>query len=82
MRTEHESDNYKWNYDSLYGVGNFERKSDGAITYLETGSDCADIRRGFNRLRSKTESIKYPAHAPKFGDILDSIASEYTFHKD
>jgi hypothetical protein len=78
--TEHESERFEWNYDTLYGVGNFVRKIDGAQSYLETGSDCAQVRRDLNRLRSKTSSPRYPKHAPSFGDIFDSIASEYEFH--
>jgi hypothetical protein len=80
MITEHESDRYAWNFDGLYGVGNFLRKSDGAVTYLETGSDCADVRRGLNRLASKTARHRYPKCAPTFGEVFDSIAGEYEFH--
>jgi hypothetical protein len=80
MITEHESDRYAWNFDSLYGVGCFARKSDGAVTYLETGSDCVEVRRGLNRLASKTASPRYPKSAPTFGEVFDSIASEYEFH--
>lgn len=75
--TEHESENYAWRYDSLYGVGNFERKADGAQSYLETGMDCADMRCNLNRLRSKTSSPNYPKAAPSFNELFDSIASEY-----
>ncbi len=79
MHTEHEGIHYKWNYDSLMGVGNFQRKSDDLVSLLETGSDCVSIRRDFNRLRTKTESKNYPKNAPSFESIFDSIASEYTF---
>mgnify|MGYP001612907912 CR=1 FL=1 len=75
---EHESAAYAWNYDSLYGVGNFSRKADGATTCLETGSDCAEVRRGLNRLASKSAARRY--RGPGFAPIFDAIASEYTFH--
>ncbi len=82
MNTEYESEHYAWNYDSQYGVGNFVRKSDNAITYLETGTDCQDVRRSLRRLAQKTSSPRYPKASPGFCMVFDSIASEYTFHAD
>lgn len=82
MTREYEGKHFAWNYDSLYGVGNFERLSDGALSYLETGTDCNDRRREFNRLKSKTSSPHYPKNAPSFADVFDAIASEYEFHAD
>ena len=75
MHTEFDGMLYRWNYDGLMGVGNFERKADGATTYLETGSDCQDIRESLKRL----EARETPA---RFTTILDSLASEYAFHTD
>lgn len=80
MHVEHESENFAWYYDSLMGVGRFERKSDNSLTLLETGSDCSQVRRELNRLKSKTSSPRYPASAPSFNAIFDSIAAEYEFH--
>jgi hypothetical protein len=79
MSVEYESEKYSWNYDNLYGVGNFTRKSDDAVTMLETGSDCQEMRRSFHRLLQKTSSKRYPKSAPSFNEIFDSIASEYNF---
>ena len=79
---EHESEKFEWNYDTLYGVGYFVRKCDGAVSYLETGSDCATVRRSLNRLRSKTSSHRYPKQAPSFASIFDSMASENEFHTE
>lgn len=80
MLTEHESDNYAWNYDGLYGVGNFTRKRDGAVTYLETGSDCEELRESLDTLAAKTGAADYPKAAPGFASVFDAIASEYEFH--
>lgn len=82
MYIEHESKNFAWHYDSRMGVGRFERKSDNALAFLETGSDCAQVRRDLNRLKSKTSSPHYPSSAPSFSDIFDNIAAEYEFHPD
>lgn len=79
MAREYEGRHYAWNYDSLYGVGNFERKADGAQSYLEIGMDCQDRRREFRRLEQKTNSPRYPKAAPSFAEIFDSVASEYSF---
>lgn len=64
MITLYEGNAYRFNYDGLHGVGNFERISDGALTMLETGSDCAEL----------IENLK--GASP---EILDAIASEYTY---
>jgi hypothetical protein len=82
MSTEYESENYAWIYNSLYGVGRFERKADSALTYLETGSDCQEVRRQLRRLAQKTSSPRYPSQAPRFNSVFDSIASEYSYHTD
>jgi hypothetical protein len=82
MTIEHESACYAWSYDSLYGVGNFIRKRDGAVSFLETGEDCTELRRRLNRLRSKTGSHRYPRFAPSFEDCLDNIARDHEFHGD
>jgi hypothetical protein len=82
MNHEYESEEYAWSYDSLYGVGRFVRKSDGAMTYLETGSDCQDMRRQLRRLDQKAHSPRYPNQAPSFNSVFNSIASEYEFHAD
>ena len=79
MTTLHESKNYSFKYDSAYGVGLFHRKRDGAQTLLEMGSDCDQLRRDLNRLKSKTSGKKYPSAAPGFDHVFDAIASEYTF---
>ncbi len=79
MIEEYRGKHFCWNYDSTYGVGNFERLEDSALSYLETGSDCMDHRREFRRLQQKTGSPSYPKNAPSFADIFDSIASEYMF---
>lgn len=76
---EHETPHYAWHYDSAYGVGCFVRKSDGAASFLETGTDCQNVRRDLRRLAQKTGSPRYPVSAPGFAAIMDSIASEYTF---
>ncbi len=80
MPIEYESDRFAWNYDGLYGVGNFIRKSDSALSFLETGTDCQNVRRALRRLSQKAASPHYPAAAPRFADVFDSIASEYEFH--
>jgi hypothetical protein len=80
MHIEHESERFAWYYDSRMGVGRFVRKSDDALTYLETGTDCQDVRRSLRRLEQKTSSPRYPKAAPSFADIFDCIATEYEFH--
>lgn len=82
MRVEFEGAGYEWNYDSLYGVGRFVRKSDGALSFLETGTDCQNVRRDLRRLSQKTASPRYPKAAPGFPELLDNLASEYTFYAD
>lgn len=82
MQVEHESESCAFHYDSLMGVGRFERKADGALTYWETGSDCAQLRRDLNRMAQKTGAKKYPKAAPAFGELFDSLASEYTYHNE
>lgn len=79
MNCEYESPNFTWCYDSYYGVGRFIRKSDGAMTALETGTDCQRVRAGLRRLKQKTASAKYPLAAPSFAQVFDSIALEYDF---
>ena len=76
---EHEGRAFSWHYNGLYGVGCFRRKSDAALSNFETGSDCNDVRRSLNRLKSKAASPRYPASAPDFKTVLDFIASEYDF---
>lgn len=80
MLVEYESSRFEWLYDSRMGVGYFRRKSDGACTYLETGTDCQNVRRLLNRAKQKCESPRYPASAPPFHDLLDNLATEYDFH--
>lgn len=82
MTIEHESPNYAWHYNSLYGVGRFERKRDGALSLLDTGTDCQDTRRNLRRLAQKTSAKNYPATAPTFAEIFDSIASGNTFETE
>jgi hypothetical protein len=82
MVIEHESSRFEWLYDSRYGVGRFRRKADDALTFLETGTDCQDVRRKLNRTKQKCESPHYPANAPPFADLLDSLATEYEFHNE
>lgn len=80
MRIEHESANFEWLYDSRMGVGRFRRKADGALAFLETGTDCQNTRRDLQRTKQKCESPRYPAGAPPFADLLDSLATEYSFY--
>jgi hypothetical protein len=82
MKIEHESANFMWCYDSLSGVGRFIRKSDNAVSFLETGTDCQEVRRQLNRLAQKTSSPKYPNAAPGFASVFDAIADQYEFHED
>lgn len=79
MHLEFEGHHFAWHYDSLYGVGRFERKFDGALSPLETGTDCQDVRRGLRRMHQKTHANRYPFAAPRFADLMDSVASEYPF---
>lgn len=72
--------NFCWNYNSAYGVGNFQRLADGALSYLETASDCQDRRRQFRRLQQKTTSPRYPKSAPSFAEMFDAIAAEHIFY--
>jgi hypothetical protein len=81
MHIEYEGDRFAWYYDGRMGVGRFVRKADDAISFLETGTDCQDVRRSLRRLAQKTSSSRYPSCAPTFGDIFDCIASEYEFHE-
>lgn len=82
MHIEHEGKRFAWYYDSLHGVGRFVDKQTGALTYLETGSDCAQLRRELNRLRSKTSAKAYPKAAPGYENMIDYIADQYEFHAD
>lgn len=79
MRTEHTGNRYAWAYDSIMGVGRFVRLEDDALTMLETGSDCAQVRRDLNRLKTNVGAKDRPKGAPSFEDILDSIAGEYSY---
>lgn len=81
MRTEFDGEAFQWQYDSLYGVGQFVRKSDGATAYLETGTDCQDVRRTLRRTQQRTSSPRYSALAPSFPVLLDSLALEYEYHE-
>lgn len=73
MIVEHESDDYEFWYDALYGVGRFIRKSDGAVTLLLTDSECADMRRDLNELSQKETG-------DKFNMLFNSIAMEYNYY--
>lgn len=80
MVVEYETDNYEWCYDSAYGVGRFIRKSDNAVTYLETGSDCDTIRNALSRLATNRPGRNPNCFDAKGREIFDSMAQEYTFH--
>lgn len=82
MHIEHESERFEFLYDSLYGVTRWRRKSDDALTYLNTGSDAQQERRDLRRLAQKTGSPRYPKSAPTFAEIFDSLAMEQTYHVD
>lgn len=47
IETIFETDKYRWDYDSLYGVGWFVRKSDDAVSLMETGSDAEEVKSEF-----------------------------------
>lgn len=48
MRIETES--FIWYFHKLHGVGGFIRKSDDAMTLLETGADAVEMCRELERL--------------------------------
>lgn len=64
MQCEYTTRAYQWLYDPLMGVGRSRRVSDGALTLLETGSDCQQVNRDLRRLEQKTSSPRYPKSAP------------------
>lgn len=82
MNILHETPNYSFLYDSYYGAGRFIRKSDGAMTLLETGSDCNALKADLHRLKQKTGSRRYPKNAPNFNTLMDAIAGEYSFNNE
>lgn len=72
VHVEYESDAYAWLYDTCQGVGRFQRKEDGALTYWDTGTACQDIR-------------EYFAHVAKLyplilANVLDRMAKTNEFH--
>lgn len=69
MRMVHTGHEYEWHADSLYGVGRFLRKSDQALTLMETGVDYL-----------KVEAILTDLDGMANHDsLLDSFASEYDY---
>jgi hypothetical protein len=71
--TDHETINYAFHYDSRMGVGWYERKTDGFVTLLLTGTECEDEIRSHRRLWQKEKRVDVRT------DIFDSIASEHTY---
>lgn len=75
MLRDYETDRFAVYYDSLYGVGYVERKADRASTFLITGSDMVELRRGLNRAKTNATSKRKPSRP--FAEIADAILSEY-----
>lgn len=46
IETIYETDNYRWDYDTLYGTGWFVRKKDDHCTLMDTGVEAEEIRLG------------------------------------
>lgn len=82
MHILYETDNYALLTDSHYGVARFMRKSDNALTLLETGDDADQLRDDMLKLYANTQSPTYPRSAPNFASVFDTIASDYEFIKD
>jgi hypothetical protein len=79
MRTEYESDNYQWAYDSLQGVGRFIRKSDNALSLLDTGTDCQNLREQLTRLAKDHPGRNPDSFDTEGRKIFDSMAEEYIY---
>jgi hypothetical protein len=77
MRVEYETNNYAWNYDARMGVGNFTRKSDNAITLLDTGSDCQLLREQFVQLWDMAANNEITEE--RRDGVFDMYAGEFTY---
>jgi hypothetical protein len=80
MIVEYETGQYQFCYDSNMGVGRFVRLEDGAVTNLETGSDCDALRE-----RLSATAARYPGRNPNSFNTsgiayFNLLASEYEYH--
>lgn len=77
IETIFETEDYRYDHDTLYGTGWFVRKSDDAVSLMDTGSDAESMKSLWNN--RKEHIAAHPVFKSETNNIFDREAARATY---